>query len=79
MPFCSTVNVVNPGSVDTCTLYDTAPDECIHVSAEFVDTPVAPSAGSTGTGVLGRTAIVVKLHTADHALVPPVLRALTRQ
>ena len=56
-----------------------APGELFQLSVGLVEIPVAPSDGEASVGAGGPPEIVVKLQTVDHALVPPVFVAFTRQ
>ena len=81
MPLWSTRAVANVELVETCSRYDVAPLDAPHCSETAVLIAVAPFAGNDRTGVAGTfaAAMVVKDEPADHALVPAVLEALTRQ
>ena len=73
-------NVANPGSVETCTVYEVAPLEAFHVRVGVLDTLVAPLIGELSVGAAGGLpAAVVKLHVLDQALVPPAFVAFTLQ
>jgi hypothetical protein len=77
-PPWSTTVVAKVALVDTCTRYDVAPVEALQFNVGFVATPVAVLVGETRVGADG-IALVVKLHTLDHALVPATFVAFTRQ
>jgi hypothetical protein len=83
IPERSSTNVpVKPAFVETCTLYVEALAAADQDRVVGTNTPVAPLAGevSTGTsGTGGGGVAVVKLQTAEGALLPLVLIALTRQ
>ena len=87
-PTCLEVEVIVASSktvvekvelVETCSLYDVAPDEAFHASVGLVAIPVTALAGEASTGVEGGATMVVKLQAFDQALVPPAFLALTRQ
>jgi hypothetical protein len=58
-------------------VYVVAPAAANHWNIGSKDTPVALFNGATSTGACGAATIVVKSHTVDHALVPPVFVAST--
>ena len=74
---------VNPLSVDTCTVYEVAPDESDQSSVGVQVVSVDPLDGLIRLGAVGTDgrpqSPVVKLHTDDHALVPLTLVALALQ
>jgi len=65
--------------VDTRTLYDVAPATVLQLRVGEVDWLTALFNGNARYGATGVAMIVVKLHTLDHALVPPAFVALTSQ
>ncbi len=71
--------VANVGSVATCKPYDVAPAEAFQFSEAMTATPVAPDAGVASAGADGAEAMVVRLHEADHGLVPPTDVEFIRQ
>jgi hypothetical protein len=78
------MNVANAGLIETWRWYDVAPVTGLQLNVGLFDTPISPlpgdrSAGAAGTvGPAGAPA-VLKLHSLEYGLVPPVLVALTRQ
>ena len=71
-----TMVVPNAGSVETCRWYDVARAAAYQLNVNDVGWFVAPSDGKESTGVGGAATIVVKLHSLDHALVPPPIRCV---
>jgi hypothetical protein len=65
--------------VDTRTLYDVAPAIVPQLRVNEVDWLTALFVGAASVGAPGVEMTVVKLHTLDHALVPPAFVALTSQ
>ena len=52
-------------AVDTCTVYDAAPDDAFQLSVGVMLTPVAASAGEISVGDEGAETIVVKLRELE--------------
>lgn len=72
--------VENDELVETCKRYDVASVEAFQVKVGGRDTLLALLDGDTRVGADGGAgAAAVKLQTADQALVPMLLVALTRQ
>jgi hypothetical protein len=79
IPFLSNTVAWKFAADETCTRYDNAPADPFQLNATFVGAPAVLSKGETSIGGSPTAAIVVKLHTEDHPLVPKELVALTRQ
>jgi hypothetical protein len=60
-------------------LYVAAPATVLQLNVGEVDWLTALFVGAARDGAIGVATIVVKLHTLDHALVPPAFVALTSQ
>ena len=66
--------------MDTCNRYDAAPLAVFQFNVGLVEMRVAPFCGDASIGAGGGIAAsVVKLHTAEYALIPMAFVALTRQ
>jgi hypothetical protein len=72
MPLWSITLFENAKSVATCKSYELAPVAGFQVSVGVVETFVAPSAGEINVTCPGGGPVVVKLHTEDQSLVPPL-------
>ena len=79
MPVTLATKVPKMLLVDICMLYEVAPVAAFHPNVNASGSLIELFGGCDNVGVFGGRGTVVKLHTADHELVPPALLADTCQ